>query len=465
MRLSRTILDTIANLKKSGHQLKKIFALILFSISLFSCDLCRLQVPVVHTQLEISKNQANIQILENWEFDKNFTKEVLLSYGVNDSKPSQAKLDDIKKSLEEYLSQNQFLSFGKIQYDKQKSEMIFKKQTSKLWFQNNQLFYFLTLQSTLKNQELNSIDIKIDDNGKFFNFLITSLKLINFGNAASKIQNNQVFIYQNPQKSHVMDTEMPSHPKQETNENFLRKYLEKLKNKISQTISNIKNQESASSYIWLFIFSFFYGVLHAIGPGHGKSLVSSYLLQSDESIQKGLALSVAIGFVHTFSSFILVLSIFSVINLMAPKELTQIESITTQISAIIIIAIGLTLLYKKIKNSNKRYHFSATPHNSCGCLACKNQTNEDIAIVLASGIIPCPGVVTIFIFCISLNAIYVGFLSAFFVSVGMSIVIFAVSYISIKSKQKISNNRKLTAILEYFSLIFIILLGIILFTY
>lgn len=262
-----------------------------------------------------------------------------------------------------------------------------------------------------------------------------------------------------------MDTEMPSHPKQEKNENFLRKYLEKLKNKISQTISNIKNQESASSYIWLFIFSFFYGVLHAIGPGHGKSLVSSYLLQSDESIQKGLALSVAIGFVHTFSSFILVLSIFSVINLMAPKELTQIESITTQISAIIIIAIGLTLLYKKIKNSNKRYHFSATPHNSCGCLACKNQTNEDIAIVLASGIIPCPGVVTIFIFCISLNAIYVGFLSAFFVSVGMSIVIFAVSYISIKSKQKISNNRKLTAILEYFSLIFIILLGIILFTY
>lgn len=132
MRLSRTILDTIANLKKSGHQLKKIFALILFSISLFSCDLFRLQVPVVHTQLEISKNQANIQILENWEFDKNFTKEVLLSYGVNDSKPSQAKLDDIKKSLEEYLSQNQFLSFGKIQYDKQKSEMIFKKQTSKL---------------------------------------------------------------------------------------------------------------------------------------------------------------------------------------------------------------------------------------------------------------------------------------------------------------------------------------------
>ena len=100
--------------------------------------------------------------------------------------------------------------------------------------------------------------------------------------------------------------------------------------------------------------------------------------------------------------------------------------------------------------------------SSCGCHAC-NTTSTDLGVILAAGIVPCPGTVTIFLFTMSLGVYMVGFLSAVFMSLGMSLIIYITAIATIKIRKKSAANTKLIKLLEYGSLIFILFLGIILF--
>jgi len=162
---------------------------------------------------------------------------------------------------------------------------------------------------------------------------------------------------------------------------------------------------------------------------------------------------------------------------MFSSSLINIEQATTKVSAVIIILIALYLIYQKYKRDRKpkvRFSTGTSPliatknanlhkhTSSCGCSAC-NTTSTDLGVILAAGIVPCPGTVTIFLFTLSLGVYFVGFLSAVFMSLGISIIIFITVVVTIKVRKKSETNIKLIKFLEYGSLIFILFLGIVLF--
>jgi len=75
--------------------------------------------------------------------------------------------------------------------------------------------------------------------------------------------------------------------------------------KISLYIDDVQKGDSFVSVVFILLFSFVYGLVHAIGPGHGKSLVAAYVFSTNKDYQKALNISVLIGLVHAFSAFIL----------------------------------------------------------------------------------------------------------------------------------------------------------------
>src|SRR5712691_7391256 len=56
----------------------------------------------------------------------------------------------------------------------------------------------------------------------------------------------------------------------------------------------IRAAKADGSAVWgLFGLSFLYGVFHAAGPGHGKAVISSYLVANEETWRRGVVLSFA----------------------------------------------------------------------------------------------------------------------------------------------------------------------------
>src|SRR3978361_1945425 len=61
-----------------------------------------------------------------------------------------------------------------------------------------------------------------------------------------------------------------------------------------QMSATIRAAKSDGSAVWtLLAISFAYGIFHAAGPGHGKAVISSYLVANEETARRGIALSFA----------------------------------------------------------------------------------------------------------------------------------------------------------------------------
>ncbi len=402
-------------------QLFTIIAFLIFMVKLsFACSLCNVQTPSIHVLVkkEINNNRTLFNI--KWTFNKQFTKQTIDSYPKKYD--IKFKLQEIKKSLEQYISKNNYLTY--VTYDTDKKHKIDKILNSKLQIRHDMFIYSYSFTVKINKIQNENLDIKFEDTGNYFIFNFNSDNIIDRSKAPQTI-----FI------------------------KYLSQSLKSITDDMKELLNNIDKSNDIISYIWLLFFSFFYGILHAIGPGHGKSLISSYFLSQNSSHLKALSMSSLIGVIHTFSAFILTFIIYYSVSTFLGNYFNDIETITTKISAVIIIFIALLLIYRKLL---KYKHQS-----SCECTGCKTHST-DIGVILAAGIVPCAGTVTIFIYTMSLKLYFIGFLSAIFMSLGMSLIIYVTALLSIKIRDKSSSNTILLKFFEYGSLVFILSLGIIL---
>lgn len=99
--------------------------------------------------------------------------------------------------------------------------------------------------------------------------------------------------------------------------------------------------------LWLIAFSFAYGVLHAAGPGHGKAVVSAYVLANRETARNGaiLAMVSALAQAATAIGLVLVASVLLKATAMAMTEATRWFEIG---SFALISALGVWLVWRKI---------------------------------------------------------------------------------------------------------------------
>ncbi|MBD3794175.1 MAG: hypothetical protein IE889_08510, partial [Campylobacterales bacterium] len=346
-------------------------------------------------------------------------------------------------------------------------------------YEDNLLRFSYTLDTNLTPVDGHQLYITFFDMGSFFSFKIDKIeqalpqdanRTVLLGNSASF----ELTATQQVPSPTTLASTAPQHaetPSQEGILGWMSQQLKTTKERLVTLLEDIKANQSPSSYLWLLLFSLLYGMIHALGPGHGKSLVAAYFLGNNRSVSKAFSVSALIGVVHTFSAFILTFVIYYVLNTYMGRYFSDIEAVTTKVSALIIILIALYLLYKRISKrpkaipqTSKWSQVKPTPshHQSCGCGACQTQST-DIGVILSAGIIPCPGTVTVFIFTLSLGVYMVGLMSAIFMSIGMSFIIFIAAYLSLKVREKSSPNERIRQILDYGSLIVIFGLGVLLF--
>jgi nickel/cobalt transporter (NicO) family protein len=113
---------------------------------------------------------------------------------------------------------------------------------------------------------------------------------------------------------------------------------------LSATILMAKEDGSA---LWTLMgIAFVYGVFHAAGPGHGKAVISSYLLANDETWRRGVALSFASALMQSLTA-ILIVGVAAVLLGGTAKMMGQAVRVIEIASYGLIILLGSRLLWVK----------------------------------------------------------------------------------------------------------------------
>ncbi len=211
-------------------------------------------------------------------------------------------------------------------------------------------------------------------------------------------------------------------------------------------------QNISSSVLLMILFvSFILGALHALGPGHGKSLMAAYLVGSKGRIRDAIVLALTLTVTHVMSVLILGFLALWIADFFMPEKMAKWMGLFSGIS---IITIGTWLFYsrfKAIKNSypghsHDHCHPATPEHDSCshshdGVHHHHYDSNfsiwQNIALGVSGGVVPCPKALVILLLAISLQKITLGILIVVAFSLGLSLVLVVLGIVMIKASHLI----------------------------
>lgn len=212
---------------------------------------------------------------------------------------------------------------------------------------------------------------------------------------------------------------------------------------INQQLSGLLRQvaENPARAGWsLLLFSFVYGVLHALGPGHGKIVITTWLATHPSRLRSSLNLTFAASLLQGLVAIALVTVVLGVLQL--PSRQLHMSSFWLEKGSYLLVGVlGLMLALralKKLRQALGRPKFTSfTPqhvhHENCGCghqhlpteqqLAAGEDWRARLTIVLSMGLRPCSGAIMVLLFSKVIGVFSWGVLSALAMAAGTSITI------------------------------------------
>jgi len=225
-------------------------------------------------------------------------------------------------------------------------------------------------------------------------------------------------------------------------------WQQQLHQKMAVLTREAKETNSIRPFFSLIIIAFAYGLLHAAGPGHGKAVAISYLISHGNTLRRGILVGNLIAFFHGLSAVGLVLALNFVLRKGVSGPMESVTRTTQIVSYSLIALLGAGLLVRSLILWRRRINTDRAEQKGDS----DKGRRFPLSIALAVGMVPCPGVVLVLLFCLSLNALSLGLLLAFSLTLGMAATISTVGVAVIAGKnltfKSIGGRHRLTKIIE-----------------
>ena len=206
--------------------------------------------------------------------------------------------------------------------------------------------------------------------------------------------------------------------------------------------------ETGNSFAAFFLglgVAFLYGMVHALGPGHGKFVIMSYFMGREVYVLRGLVMAVQMAVVHVIAAVVIVWVADILLKTSLGIGLADVPGIRAG-SFLIIAAIGVYMLYQAVRGSGGHTHTHTHTHDhdhnhhhhhhghSHDHAHGASHATEGGLVALAVGMVPCPGAVLVMLYAIANDMIYPGFLlvAAMSAGIGLTIAILGVATILLR---------------------------------
>jgi ABC-type nickel/cobalt efflux system permease component RcnA len=231
--------------------------------------------------------------------------------------------------------------------------------------------------------------------------------------------------------------------------------------------ATIRAAKSDGSAVWtLLAISFAYGIFHAAGPGHGKAVISSYLVANEETARRGIALSFASALMQSLVAVLIVGISAWLLNATA-KTMCGAERLIEIASYALIAAFGARLVWTKgggffralqaqrpvaamavathhhDHDHHRHDHQDGHVHDAhCGHshgptpaeLAGPGGWRRGLGAIVAVGIRPCSGAILVLVFALAQGLFWAGVAATFVMGLGTAIAVATIAVIAVSAK-------------------------------
>ena len=232
-------------------------------------------------------------------------------------------------------------------------------------------------------------------------------------------------------------------------------YQRQIQHQLTTSLQDV-GSGSGSAALWILLsLCFSYGVVHTLGPGHGKAVIVAYFLDGTEPRRwiEGIFAGAWIAITHTLSALLLatglkLMSVAGLFGALAHARLVEIASY------LLILAVGVWRLRAGLRGEaaachhdhgghghDHLHHHGAHPHHhhrhapladgppaatSVGFL----HRRSGLMLLSAAGAAPCAGALILVLLSLALDVLWAGIVGVIAIAAGMALALAAIGMAS-----------------------------------
>jgi ABC-type nickel/cobalt efflux system permease component RcnA len=217
------------------------------------------------------------------------------------------------------------------------------------------------------------------------------------------------------------------------------------------------------------------GALHALSPGHGKTIVAAYLVGSRGTIKHAGLLGLVVTFTHTFTVFLLGLGVLFFQQYVVPEKIVPTLG---ALSGLSIVVVGLSLLYQRAKglmeSGHHHHHDGEHSHGHVHRHGGRPHSHRIegeitstglIALGVSGGLVPCPSALILMLSAIALGRPALGLVLLMGFSAGLALVLMGIGILALYARRLLPDSGKTARnpafrLIPVFSALVVIFLGV-----
>jgi nickel/cobalt exporter len=172
--------------------------------------------------------------------------------------------------------------------------------------------------------------------------------------------------------------------------------------------------------------AFFWGMAHALSPGHGKTIVAAYLVGRRGTPWHAAALGAIVTATHTIGVFALGLVTLALSAFIVPEQLYPWLNL---VSGILVVAIGATVFRSRFRHAHDHGHDHHHHEHDAP------SGRSLVAVGITGGLLPCPSALVVLLAAISLHRVAFGMLLIVAFSAGLALSITGIGLVAVFAKQ------------------------------
>ncbi|MDX6752383.1 high frequency lysogenization protein HflD [Geminicoccaceae bacterium 1502E] len=224
---------------------------------------------------------------------------------------------------------------------------------------------------------------------------------------------------------------------------------------LTQGLKTIEAGGGTAAAMGLVAASFLYGVFHAAGPGHGKAVLSAYLLTHKESMTRGLRLAAAAALCQGLTAIALVHGLIGLAGWL-PREASTAVAWSERLSYMLVLLLGGLLAARAARAlvfavrtdiaapPRPHDHHEHEHERGCGCghahapsaeqIAGATDLRARLALILSIGLRPCSGAVLVLVFAHVTGLAWAGIAAVAAMSAGTALAVAGLAFLAANAR-------------------------------
>ena len=198
-----------------------------------------------------------------------------------------------------------------------------------------------------------------------------------------------------------------------------------------------RGELSVGALLVALLIAAFWGAAHALTPGHGKAMVTAYLVGTKGRPRDAVFLGGTVTIAHTAGVFALGFVTLGLSAFIVPEQLYP---WLTLVSGVLVVAVGASVLRLRLRSRGHQHHHHDHEH---GYADGQHTHDHDDALTskgilgvgIAAGLLPCPSALVVLLSAIALHRIGLGLALIVAFSIGLAATITAIGLVAVLARR------------------------------